>query len=722
MISASKLISKIKKYNKNIDDNLVKKAYIFSKSNHGNQTRHSGEPYFSHPLAVAEILIDLKMDQNSIIAALLHDVVEDTQIDLSEIEQEFSKEVAGLVDGVTKLKKIESASSEERVAQNFRKLTLAMSKDIRVLLIKLADRLHNLRTIYYIPSREKKVKKARESLEIYAPLAARIGLNKIKDEMQELAFEVIEPRARRFIIDKLDKLVFEKKYYIKKVKEQISHKLKLCKIEFEISGRQKTPYSIFRKMKFRNVGFHHLYDIMAFRVVVKNISECYRVLGIINTNYNMIPGTFRDYISTPKENGYRSLHLTILGPLNKKIEIQIRDKTMHNEAELGLAAHWIYKNNNLSDLGKNNEEIENKKENIQYRWLRDLISLFENSQNLQEVIEQSKLDFHKDNIFCFTPKGEIFNLPIGSTAVDFAYAIHSEVGNACSFVKINSITSPLRQRLENGDQVEIKTSENARPSPNWLQFVATQKAKSAIRSFIRDERLNEHKELGISMLKKFFKTREKEFKQTLIEEIYSEFKAISIDDLYVKVAEGLISRYDILKRVYPDIKDEDRIKINLRGKKRFKDNSLPINGIFSAMSVHFASCCNPIPGDIIIGIINTGSGVTIHNQDCNNLKNTALGPEKIIDVSWKFDNKDNNIFYNSRINVLISNKSGSLAKVTNVISKIILNIINIRVVNRNSQQFSIDIDIEVKDKYQLEEAISALKVSDFVIKANRVFY
>lgn len=715
MISATELIAKIKSYHPTLNEALIQKAYIFAKSGHGNQKRHSGEPYFSHPLAVAEILTELKLDEDSIITALLHDLVEDTEVTLEEIEKIFGEQVAKLVDGVTKLSKIESIPTNEHVAENFRKLTLAMSQDIRVLLIKLADRLHNMRTLYYVPSKEKKVRKARESLEIYAPLAARIGLNKIKDELEELAFEIIDPETRNFIVEKLSDMVEKKKNFIQKIIENLSEKLKSEKIKFEISGRQKKPYSIWNKMKVRNVGFHHLYDIMAFRIVVENVSECYRVLGVINSNYSMIPSTFHDYISTPKDNGYQSLHLAVLGPFNKKIEVQIRDKRMHEKAELGVAAHWSYKDN----FGKKNKAPKTKKEIEQYQWIRDLISLFENSQSANEAFEQNKLQMHKSEVFCFTPNGDIFNLPAGATAIDFAYAVHSEVGNSCSSAKINGIISPLRQKIENGDQIEIITAKNIKPSPNWLQFVTTSKARSTIKNFIRNEKFDEHKALGHGILNKFFVARDLDLNDSLLEKILPIFKVKTINDLYVRIAEGIVTRQEVVNAIYPATKEVKKTKKSPKAKKKDTNNSLPIDGLVVGMAMHYAGCCNPIPSDPIIGIINTGTGVTIHNQTCRNLKNMALNPQRIIDVHWKNDHTDKRL-YATRIRVILPNKTGTLADVSSIIARKKVNITNIRIVNRNIDYFELIIDVEVHNTDHLEGIISALRISKKIIEVERV--
>ncbi|MDX2083262.1 MAG: bifunctional (p)ppGpp synthetase/guanosine-3',5'-bis(diphosphate) 3'-pyrophosphohydrolase [Rickettsiales bacterium] len=715
MLSASELIHKIRAYHPNLNEALIQKAYILSKNAHGNQKRHSGDPYFTHPLAVAEILIDLKLDQQSIITALLHDVVEDTEVSLEEVEKDFGEEIAKLVDGVTKLGKIETISANERMAENFRKLAMAMSEDIRVLLVKLADRLHNMRTLAYMPSKEKRLKKSRESLDIYAPLAARIGLNKIKDELQELAFAIIDPESYNYIVEKLDDLREKKKDLVDKVINDLSELLAAEQIDFEIFGREKKPYSIWLKMKKQNVGFHHLYDIMAFRIVVKNVAECYRVLGVINSSYNMIPGTFKDYISTPKENGYKSLHLAILGPFNKKIEIQIRDQKMHEIADLGLAAHWLYKEGSKKSLSA-------IKESEEFRWIRELINLFEQSEVASEVFNSHKLSIHKDKVFCFTPGGDIFNLPLGATVVDFAYAVHSEVGNHCVSAKINGIISPLRQKLENGDQVEISTSKSSKPSLNWLQFVITSKAKYGIKNFLRNEKFDEYSALGRAILNKFFAAKNLEISEKILEKVLTNFGRKSVEDLYVKVAEGIISRQDVLKAAHPEFKEESKnLKpATLLEKKPKSSQAMPIKGLLSGMAMRYGGCCNPIPGDPIIGVINTGVGVTIHNQTCHNLKNLAINSNAILDVCWKDESELGDEMYASRLQVVIENKSGSLADVSSMIAKKKVNISNIKILNRSADYFELMIDVEVKSVDHLEEIISTLRVSKKITAVQRL--
>ncbi|MBM3579827.1 MAG: bifunctional (p)ppGpp synthetase/guanosine-3',5'-bis(diphosphate) 3'-pyrophosphohydrolase [Alphaproteobacteria bacterium] len=718
MLSCSDLISHLRAYHPNLDESLIKRAYFFARDAHGNQKRHSGDPYFSHPVAVAEILIKLKLDQESIVTALLHDVAEDTEVTLEEIEKEFGEEVARLVDGVTKLGRIESVPVNERLAENFRKLTLAMSEDIRVLLVKLADRLHNMRTLFYVPSQEKKIKKARESLDIYAQLAGRIGLNKIKDELQDIAFAVIDQEARNQIVAKLGELREHNKNIVEKIIDDLRQIMLRENIECEISGREKKPYSIWTKIKKQNVGFHNLHDVMAFRVVTKNISECYRVLGVINSHYSMIPGSFRDYISTPKENGYMSLHLAILGPFGHKIEIQIRDQEMHETAELGVAAHWHYK----EKFSGSNRGIASKagKENQQYVWVRELIQLFENSENSNEALKDYKLSLHKDEVFCFTPNGDIFNLILGATAIDFAYAIHSDIGNSCVSAKINGMIVPLRHQLSNGDQVEIITAKNSKPSPNWLQFATTSKARSAIKHFIRSEKSNEYQALGRAILSKFFAARNLPISDKILEKILPNFHKKSVVDLYVRVADGTISRQDVLKVLYPDFKEEVKPNKLTPSKKIKSDYYLPIDGLVSGMAIHYAGCCNPIPGDPIIGIINTGTGVTIHNQICHNLKNLVLLPQRMLAVCWKSEDEIGDEFYASRVRVVVENKSGGIADVTSIIAKKKINISNIRTTNRSADVFEMMIDLEVHSLEHLEEILSALRISKKILEVERV--
>jgi len=458
-------------------------------------------------------------------------------------------------------------------------------------------------------------------------------------------------------------------------------------------------------------------DIMAFRIVVKDVMQCYAALGVINSSYNMIPQSFKDYISTPKENGYQSLHMAILGPLNKKIEIQIRSKEMHEVAEFGVATHWRYKERSSNQTPQQRSETE------KYRWIRELISLFENSETASEALNHHKMEIHKDEVFCFTPNGDIFNLSQGATVVDFAYAVHSEVGNNCVSAKVNGVMVPLRQKLENGDQVEISTSKNSKPSLNWLQFVVTSKAKYAIKSFIRSEKFSEYSSLGRAILNKFFASKNLELNEKILEKILPHFGKKTVADLCVKVAEGAIPRQEVLKAIYPDFKEETKQlnPLKFQDKKKKTSHAIPIEGLVSGMAIRYAGCCVPIPGDLIFGVINTGTGVTIHNQNCHNLKNLALTPQRILDVCWKSGDEIGNEMYASRVRIVVHNESGSLAEVSSTIAKKKINISNIKIVNRSADHFELMVDMEVKNLDHLVEILSTLRISKKILEVERVF-
>lgn len=720
MTTVSELINRIKSQNIDFDERLIKKAFILAKGAHGNQTRHSGEAYFSHPVAVAEIIIDLKLDQDSIIAGLLHDVAEDTEITVDDIEKQFGRDVAMLVEGVTKLGKLGTIPSNDKIAENFRKLAMAMSKDIRVLLIKLADRLHNMRTLFYVPSREKKIKKAQESLDIYAPLAGRIGLEGVKNELQDLAFAIIDPENRNYINNCLSEIREKNQSLIDKIIEHFKQLFVEEGVDCKIYGREKKPYSIWLNMQKRNVGFHNLHDIIAFRIITNNVAECYRVLGVINSTYQMIPKTFKDYISTPKDNGYKSLHLVTLGPLNKKIEIQICDKQMHEIAENGVASHWYYK----EKYSKNKvTKITSLPDHEEYRWIKELISLFENSENSSEALKQYKFSMHKNEVFCFTPNGDIFNLPFGSTAVDFAYAIHSDIGNRCSQAKINGIVVPLRQKLENGDQVEIITSKTTKPSPTWLQFVTTSKAKVEIKHFIKHEKYDEYVSLGSGILKKFFTEKELEFNDKLLEKVLAKFRKNNINDLYFRIAEGIISKNEVLDAIYPDYsKTTKQNKSENSFIKYYQKHSgiIPIKGLIQGMTINYCNCCRPISGDEIIGVIDVGSGIIVHHHNCGTLKNIAIESQKIPNLSWKEDERFENEKYLTKINIIVENDLGSFADVSSIISKKNVDIKNITTTNRSQNYFELLVDIEVRNNHHLDEILSSLLTSKRISEAKRV--
>lgn len=714
------LIDKVKRYTPTLDEARLGKAVDFGEKAHGTQTRDSGDPYFEHPMAVADILADMELDEATIITALLHDTVEDTEVTSEEIEKEFGAEVSHLVDGVTKLTKIEFQPEHIRQAENFRKLLVAMSEDIRVLIVKLADRLHNMRTLHFVHSPEKRIRIAHETMEIYAPLAERIGIQKFKNELQDLSFKELHPDAHASIISRLEYLRQKGGHeLIDKVVDQLKDTLVQSGLKDAIVfGREKTPCSIWRKMENKNISFEQLSDIIAFRIIVDSIEECYHALGAVHSAYHMIPDTFRDYISTPKTNGYQSLHTIVMGPEQQIIEIQIRTKQMHDIAEWGVAAHWTYKQG--QDLGKDAP---------QYRWIRDLLYILENAAGPEEFLENTKLEMYYDQVFCFTPKGNLIALPRNSTTVDFAYAVHSDIGNTCSGAKVNGRIVPLRTILQNGDQVEIICSKSQVPSPTWEKFVVTAKAKSEIRRFIRAKQREEYVNLGRAIMTKAMRQEGYELTNKMLEPALKIFHKKSVESLLASVGEGLLGREDVVKALFPNRQVEKKQKnplafFGLGAKKKEnqklqedKDGPVLIQGLIPGMAVHLAGCCHPLPGDKIVGIVNTGKGVTIHTVDCETLENFAGTPERWLDVSWDRDSGDQG--YIGRIKVVLSHEAGSLAELANTIAKDLGNIHNINIVHRNPDFFEIIVDVDVRGARHLTNIIANLRSKQCIHSVER---
>src|SRR5215468_7450362 len=584
MIRQFELVETVKSYDPAADEDALNRAYVFSMKAHGSQERASGDPYFKHPLEVANILTKMKLDGASIITALLHDTVEDTEATLEQIEHLFGKEVARLVDGVTKLSRIELQSDHSKHAENFRKLVLAMSEDIRVLLVKLADRLHNMQTLDHIPDVEKRKRIARETLEIYAPLAERIGMHRMKDDLENLAFAQLHQEARDSIVQRLTFLRESGQPRADRIVAELERTLKEEGVVAVVSGREKTPYSIWRKMQRKNVPFEQLSDIMAFRVVVDNLPDCYRALGVLHGAYSMVPGRFKDYISTPKPNGYQSLHTGVIGPEKQRIEIQIRTREMHEIAELGVAAHWRYKQ---GGSGAAPGPVDGR----QYRWLRELLDILEHAAGPEEFLEHTKLEMFQDQVFCFTPKGDLIALPRGSTPVDFAYAVHSEVGDTCVGARINGRIVPLRTRLENGDQVEIITSRAQTPSPTWERFVVTGRARARIRRFIRSQQRQQYLDLGKTILQKAFRQEGQEMVEKQLEEVLKNFNCTSLEALYVSVGEGVHTGREIVHAIFPpkpDAKTAKVVPLPRARKGKSSENAVPIRGLIPGMALHFA--------------------------------------------------------------------------------------------------------------------------------------
>jgi GTP pyrophosphokinase len=713
MIRQFQLVETVKSYDPGADEDALNRAYVFSMKAHGSQERASGDPYFSHPLEVANILTKMKLDGASIITALLHDTVEDTEATLDEIELLFGKEIARLVDGVTKLSRIELQSDHSKHAENFRKLVLAMSEDIRVLLVKLADRLHNMQTLNHIRDVDKRTRIARETLEIYAPLSERIGMHQMKDELENLAFAQLHPEARDSILQRLTFLRESGQPRVDRIIAELKRTLKEEGVDAVVSGREKAPYSIWRKMQRKNVPFEQLSDIMAFRIVVDGIPECYRALGVLHSAYSMVPGRFKDFISTPKPNGYRSLHTGILGPEKQRIEIQIRTREMHETAELGVAAHWRYKEGGPAMDGR------------QYRWLRELLDILEHAAGPEDFLEHTKLEMFQDQVFCFTPKGDLIALPRGATPVDFAYAVHSEVGNTTVGAKINGRHMPLRTQLHNGDQVEIVTSRAQTPSPTWERFVVTGKARACIRRFIRTQQRAQYIELGRAILQKAFKQDGYDFSEKALDGVLKKFHCESVDDLFASVGEGLQTEREVMNAVFPGSQTgKSRSgKIVPLGARRtrgdkHKNHAVPITGLIPGMAVHFAGCCHPLPGDRIVGIVTTGKGVTIHTIDCETLESFAESPERWLDVSWNLGPEGDGSHV-GRLHVVLANGPGNLGSMSTVIGRANGNISNLKITSRSVDFFELMVDVEVSDVRHLTNIIAALRATPVVNSVER---
>lgn len=708
MLRQYELVDLVKSYDPDADEDALNRAYVFAMKKHGAQLRTSGDPYYSHPVEVAGILTKFKLDSVSIIAGLLHDTVEDTDTTVEEVRELFGDQVAQIVDGLTKLAKIEQKSANNKQAENFRKLLLAMSEDIRVLLIKLADRLHNMRTLHFCAP-EKRARIARETLDIYAPLAERIGMQEVKSELEEIAFAELHKEAHDSIVARLNFLREKDSNLVPKIIEQLQKDMEENGIKAVVSGREKTPYSIWRKMQQKNASFEQLSDIMAFRIIVDDVATCYQALGIVHSKYHMVPRRFKDYISTPKPNGYQSIHTGVIGPENTRIEIQIRTHEMHEIGEKGVAAHWAYKQGQKAE-GKN------------FRWIRELLEILEQASNPEEFLENTKLEMYNDQVFCFTPKGDLIGLPVNSTPVDFAYAVHSSVGDTCVGAKINGEIRPLRTVLQNGDQVEILTSKAQHPSTEWERFVVTGKAKAAIRRYVRAYKREQFITLGQEILERLFKGESLEFSEKGLVNVLPNFEAETIDDIYAKVGEGIVTGWDVLKAVYPGYKQSKLEKVVKSVKlpsfkkivkpKKGKGESLKIKGLIPGMAVHFAGCCHPLPGDRIVGIVTTGKGVAVHTIDCKALEKYADEPERWLDIAW--GEEAENEMHTGRLKIMLANEPGTLAELSNLIARNSGNIANLNIVNRTVSYFEILVDVEVKDLKHLTDIIAALKASKVI--------
>lgn len=721
MMRQFELVERVRSYDPSADEGALNRAYVYALQKHGSQTRASGDPYFSHPVEVAGILTRYKLDAATIITALLHDTIEDTDATAEEITELFGPEVARLVDGVTKLTRIQLQSDKTKQAENFRKLLLAMSEDIRVLLVKLADRVHNMRTLHYIKKPEKRRRIALETMEIYAPLAERIGMAEVKLELEENAFAELHSEARNSIVNRLKYLEEQGGDLVQQIMDELQQTLGKSGLQASLSGRAKSPYSIWRKMQRKDVAFEQLCDIMAFRVMVDSVEDCYRALGILHAAYPMVPGRFKDYISTPKPNGYQSLHTGVIGPQRHRIEVQIRTHDMHDVAEMGVAAHWSYKQGSSASRAMT--------EGKQYRWMKELLEILEHASNPEEFLEHTKLEMFQDQVFCFTPKGDLIALPSGATPVDFAYTVHSEVGDTCIGAKVNGRMQPLRSQLKNGDQVDIITNPKQTPSPEWERFVVTGRARARIRRYVRSLQRGQNIELGKKMLNQAFRTEGYDLTEKGIAGIAARYRADTPEDIYCMVGEGQVTAREILSAVYPGLKMTppkttvvDLVR-DLSTKKKDTEPSgkrpaMPIKGLIPGMALHYARCCHPLPGDRIVGIVATGRGVTIHTIDCEQLEQFADQPERWLDLAWDTEESDDQ-HHVGRINLVVSNEPGSLGTLSTVIAKSMGNITNLKITNRSADFFDMIMDIDVRDVRHLVNIIAALRATPAVNSVER---
>lgn len=713
MMRQFELVEKVRAYDPSADEDALNRAYVFAMKAHGAQTRASGDPYFSHPLEVAGILTNYHLDTASIITALLHDTIEDTEATTEEITELFGEEVAQLVDGVTKLTQLELQSDRAKQAENFRKLLLAMSKDIRVLLVKLADRLHNMRTLHHVPKEERRHRIAHETMDIYAPLAERIGMHDIKDELEDRAFRELYPDARDSITRRLEFLRSEGESVVEAVLGELRDVFAEAGIEVNIAGREKSPYSIWRKMQRTHSSVEQLSDIIAFRVVVPTVPDCYQALGVVHGCYQVVPGRFKDYISTPKPNGYRSLHTSVIGLADHRIEIQIRTQDMHDVAERGVAAHWVYK-----ETGSGPASDAVREENRQYRWLQELLEILENAVAPEDFLAHTRMEMFSDQVFCFSPRGEVYSLPRGATPIDFAYAVHTDIGDKSVGAKINGRNMPLRTVLQNGDQVEILISKNQTPSPDWEKLVVTGKARSRIRRVLREAEMRQYVDLGRGIVGKGFDRIGETLDGASFDKALKEFHADSTDDLFAMVGQGVYTGRDVARAVFPDkVKDESAMKnaasiFSLRRKKRLPTgdgkHAVPISGLTPGIAVHMAKCCYPLPGDRIVGVMTTGKGVTIHTIDCMTLEAFADSPERWVDVSWDPDSDLGTTDLVSRLNITLVNEPGSLAEMAATIASAHGNISNLKFTNRTADFFDMVVDIEVADAKHLNNIVTTL--------------
>ncbi len=690
------LVERVRAYDPDVDEDRLNRAYVYTVQMHGAQKRASGDPYFSHPVEVAGLMTDLKMDEDTIITALLHDTVEDTLTSIEDVEARFGPEVARLVDGVTKLSKIEAQTEDERAAENLRKFLLAISDDIRVLLVKLADRLHNMRTLHFIKSPDKRRRIAKETMDIYAPLAERIGMYEYMREMQLLAFEQLEPDAYKTITDRLADIRRKADVEIDQISQTMAWEMEQAGLTIGISGREKHPYSIWKKMQERHVAFEQLTDINAFRVITESEEDCYRALGVLHRRWQMVPGRFKDFISTPKRNGYKSIHTTIMFAKNMRVEVQIRSKDMHRSSEYGYAAHWAYKQADTPDG--------------QAGWIRDLIEILETSHDAEDLLENTRMAMYQDRIFAFTPKGALHQLPKGSTVVDFAYAVHTDLGDKTVGAKVNGRHVPLRTQLNNGDMVEILKSKAQQPEPTWLNFVTTGKARAAIRRHVRHRERDELIVIGRKLYDEIAERLPAKIGKKAVTAALKRLNLESEDDLMHAVGAGKITDRALMEALVPGFETD-----GVDGDFPNQERAISIRGLTPGVGYHLGDCCHPIPGDRIVGLRLPDQPVEVHTIDCDRL---ASGVDADwVDLSWGQGSDG----ASARLRVVIHNRPGTLGEIAGIFGYHKANIINLRMTARDSEFHTFEVDLEVHDLPHLMRIISALRSSEAVATADRVY-
>lgn len=704
-VTIDSLIEKVLSYNRDADVELLKKAYIFSREAHYSQRRIEGTPYIGHPLSVADILADMKVDVASIAAGLLHDTIEDTETTIKDIKDIFGDEIAFLVDSLTKLSKIEFKTKEEAQAENFRKMLLAMSEDVRVIIIKFADRLHNLKTLQFLPE-NKRHRIATETLEIYAPLANRLGIGWLRLEFEDLSFKVLMSDLYDELVKKVAKRKEEQEGYLKEVAETVEEKLKEEGIYGRVSGRVKHYYGIYQKMQKQRITFDQVHDVLGLRIITDTNANCYTIMGLIHSLWTPIPGRFKDYIAMPKSNMYQSLHTSVIGPKGERVEFQIRTEEMHKIAEEGIASHWKYKE----------KDTIHDRESKYISWLRELIQSQKELPDAREFLEAVKGEVIPEVVYVFTPTGEIKELPVGSTPVDFAYSIHTQVGHKCIGAKVNGRIVPLRYQMRNGDTIEIITSPTHGPSKDWLKFVVTQRAKGRIKQWIKSEERKQSMELGLKLLD--VELRKHHLKPSVLktDEMQSVARAFSLqsfDDLLVSIGYGKVSAHQVVNKLLPEKPHEEVIQKTVKPEKEQK--GISIRGIDHIL-YHTARCCFPIPGDVLVGFVTRGKGVTIHRRDCPNLERLAIDDGRLVEVDWKQGNETTST---ARLLVETVDKPGIIADLSALISSIDVNISHLEANTTQDKKAHITFNLEVRDKVQLTGLIHKIVQTEGVLRVKR---